>query len=364
MKFVIITNIPAPYRVPIFNIIDREYGSDFLVIYAARKEKNRSWDLDSLDFNHLFLKENVTAKKDGFNFVHNNIDVLGELNKFNPDIIITTGFNPTHLYAYAYAKLYNKKHIPMTDGWFESEKNLSFVHKTLRKIIYKTSHAFIGASKNSLLHFESYSINKRKLFQSHLCVDNLRFDNEINFEQREYDLMFSGQFTERKLPFFFAEIAERVARKIPNLKVLILGDGPLKEEFLGKLKTAKIDFHYAGFVSQDKLPLFYSNSKAFLFTTRMDPWGVVVNEAMASGTPVFTTQFAGVTNDLVVDGENGFVLPINSQVWAEKITELLSDEVAWCRLSSLAKKSVMKFNYKVAAKGIVDACKFVSNSKR
>lgn len=361
MKITIITNIPAPYRIPIYEIIANKYGNDFLVIFASKSEANRSWNLNKFNFNHLFLKENVKAKKDGFNYVHNNIDVLHHLKEFNPDVVITTGFNPTHLYAWLYSLVLRKKHIPMTDGWLESEKNLSFIHKFVRKLVFKTSNAFIGASKNSLLLYKSYGIDEKKLFKSHLCIDNKRFHNSISFKDREYDLMFSGQFTERKLPFLFADTAQKVSKRIKNLKVLILGDGPLKEEFFSKLQEYNINYHYAGFVSQEELPKFYSNSKLFLFTTRLDPWGVVVNEALASGTPVITTKYAGVVNDLLIDKLNGSVLEIDSDQWSKHVIEILSNINLWQVLSLNAKESVKEFNFDNAAKGIIEASEYAYN---
>lgn len=358
MKVVLITNIPAPYRLPIFERIWSEFGDRFLVIYAADREKNRSWNLPEIKFNHIFLKKRVTAKKDGFNFVHNNLDVWSRLKEFNPDVVVTTGFNPTHIYAYVFARMYNKKHIPMTDGWLFTEKDLSIFHKLLRKLIFSTSHAFIGASEASLLLYNSYGIESEKLFKSHLCVENKRFYNTIEFENREYDLMFSGQFTDRKMPLFFSEIAGKVSKEFPKLKVLVLGEGPLKEEFFSKLESLNIDFHYAGFVTQEELPSFYSRSKLFLFTTKLDPWGVVVNEALASGTPVLTTPFAGVANDLIINGKNGYVLPVDSKFWSQKIISLLNNQVQWNNLSIFSKRSVREFNFDAAAKGIVEACEF------
>ncbi len=358
MKIALVTNIPAPYRLPIYERVNKKYGDDFVVIYAAKSEANRSWDLDAFSFNHLFLKENVKARKDGFNYVHNNVDVWSELKRIDPDVVITTGFNPTHLYAYAYTKFFGKKHIPMTDGWIESERHLSFAHKLIRKLIFKTSNAFIGAGKNSLELYRSYGIENKKLFQSHLCIDNARFSNDKSYDDRQYDLMFSGQFIEQKLPFFFAEVIRKIAKKVPGLKVLILGDGPLKVEFLEKLDQDDIVFDYAGFVSQKELPKFYSNVKLFLFTTKMDAWGVVVNEAMASGTPVISTPFTGAVKDLIIDGKNGYILKIDSDIWSKKIISILNEKEEWAELSKHSKVSVHDFNFDNAAKGIVDACKF------
>jgi len=341
LKLVIVTNIPAPYRLPIYEYLNNRYKNNFLVIYCSKKESNRKWNLGTFKFNYLFLKENVKEKKDGFNFIHNNPDVFHELKKYNPDVIITTGFNPTHIYAWIYAKLFRTKHICMTDGWIYSEKNLSIIHKIIRKIIFKSSSAFIGASKNSLDLYRSYNIKEEKLFQSHLCIDN---DN--------------GQFTDRKLPLFFADVAYELSKSIKNLKILILGDGPLKKEFFTKLDSFGLDYHYVGFVTQSELPQLYSKAKLFLFPTKLDAWGVVVNEAMASGTPVVTTPFAGVVNDLLIDGNNGFVLPIDSALWSEKIEKVLSSEKVWNNLSKNAIKTVQAFNFDVAAKGIIDASEY------
>lgn len=363
MKIVLITNMPVPYRNPIFEILSNQLEKNFLVIFCSKKESNRAWNLEKLNFNHLFLKENVKAKKDGFNFVHNNTDIFKELKKFNPDVIITTGYNPTHLYAWLFSVFYRKKHIPMTDGWEYSEKNLSFFHKLIRKIVFFTSDSFIGASKNSLSLFESYGIKKEKLFQSHLCIDNVRFKNKKEFSERKYHIMFSGQISEHKIPFFFFDIAKKLSIKIPNLKVLILGDGPLKEEFFSKLNEANIDYDYPGFVSQDELPKFYSNSKLFLFTTRVDAWGVVANESMASGTPVISTPYAGIINDLLIDNINGFIIDTIIEKWTNQIEIILNNEDLWKELSLNAIEKVKDFNFSNAAKGIIDASTFAMDKK-
>ena len=358
LKIVLITNIPAPYRVPIYTKLAEQLGDNFLVIFAAKTEPNRSWNTGNLEFKHLFLNENITKKSDGFNYVHNNFDVIKHLKAFNPDVVITTGFNPTHLYAWMYAKLFSKKHIPMTDGTIESEKHLSWIHKLVRRVVYKTSHAFLGASKGSKVLYKSYGVLEKSIFQSHLCVDNERFSNNERYNERTFDLMFSGQFTERKLPFLFAEIAKKVSEQIPGLKVLVLGNGPLKDEFLGKFKNNKINVEYAGFVDQSELPDHYASTRLLLFTTRLDPWGVVANEALASGTPVLVTPYAGVAGDLVKDGVNGYVLSADSDVWAERVVELLQNSELWEKLSQNAVGSIKGFTFSNAAKGILNACEY------
>lgn len=363
MKIVLITNIPAPYRIPVFAKIAEKLGNDFLVIFAARSEPNRSWNITDLPFNHHFLNENIIAKSDGFNFIHNNLDVFKTLQIFNPDIVITTGFNPTHLYGWIFAKLRGKKHLSMTDGNQFTEAHLSFLHRAIRKVVYLTSHAFIGPSECTKKLFQSYNIKDTQIFKSPLAINNNLFKNEKGFDKRPYDLMFSGQLKEHKLPFLFVEIVKKVAVKIPTIKILILGDGPLREHFLKDLDETGVNYTYAGFVQQEKLPYFYNSSKIFLFTTRLDAWGVVANEALASGTPVIVSPNAGVANDLVKDAYNGYVIQNESDLWVEKIIDILQHPKEWKRLSSNSFESVRQYSFENATKSILDACNYAYESK-
>jgi len=360
MKIIIVTNMPAPYRIPIFEKIAQIYKNNFLVIYSIRAEPNRSWNLRDLNFRHVFLKENIIGKTEGLSYVHNNPDIWKYLKEFNPDIIITTGFYPTSLYAWLYSLIYRKKHIPMTDGWIGVEKHLSWIHKFVRILVYNTSHAFIGASKNSLDLYRSYGMKDQKLFQSHLCIENSSFSNDKQFEDRKYHLMFSGQFTDRKLPLFFAEVAKKVSEKIPDLKVLILGNGPLKNVFFELLNQYNINYHYAGFVTQEELPSYYADTKLFLFPTLLDAWGVVVNEAMASGTPVITTPYAGVIDDLIINEKTGYILEVDSDIWSNQIIKLLNNQSQWNKLAIKSKIYVQNYNFDNATKGIIEAIRYVT----
>lgn len=356
MKFCIITNIPAPYRIPIYNLLAEEYGHNFLVLYCARSESNRKWNLDGFKFQHRFLKENVTEKKDG-RFIHNNPGVWKELKAFKPDAVITTGFNPTFLYAWMYCLFHGKKHIPMTDGWIVSEAGLSIVHRIVRKMVYSTSKAFISAGKNGFDLYRAYGVKPEKMFQSHLCIDNRRFSKKPQAEKK-YDLMFSGQFISRKLPLFFADVAAEVKKSIPDLKVLLIGGGPLEKELLERMDRAGLDYDYPGFIAQQDLPAVYNNTKLFLFPTSLDPWGIVANEAMASGVPVITTKYAGIINDLLLHEKNGLVLEIDKALWAKEITGLLKEPARLESMGDLALEKVKEFNFPAAAGGIKAAVEY------
>ena len=65
---------------------------------------------------------------------------------------------------------------------------------------------------------------------------------------------------------------------------------------------------FEGFRQYGELPGYYAGAGAFVHPAREEPWGLVVNEAMAAGLPVLVSRRCGCAGDLVADGENGFLL--------------------------------------------------------
>ena len=351
--FAIVTNIPAPYRAAVFAHLPRD---EFHVIYCSRNEPNRDWNLPTMSHSHEFLKERIHHNKDGFNFRHNNLDVWPALKRLQPKVVVTTGFNPTHLYAFLWAKLHRITHVCMTDGTVESESSLSWFHKLARRLVFAGSDAFVAASQKGVALYRSYGVPSARIFQSHLCADNLLFAECAANTDRPFDVMFSGQLQEHKLPFLFVDVCVEVLRRRGRCKALVLGSGPLRDEVMRRLLALGVDVTYPGFVQQAELPGWYSRARVLLFTTRMDAWGVVANEAMAAGTPVICTPHAGVAGELVVDGETGFVRPAETGVWADAVVHLLEDATLWERMSRAGRILVEKYNYQVAANGIEAAC--------
>ena len=356
---VCVTAMPAPYREQIYELVSSRRAGDFHVVYCHEREPNRQWDVRLGSYSKSFLKASFFPFGDVF--VHVNTDVWGELNRLDPQIVITTGYNPTFLFAYAWCLLKRRKHIPFTDGWLKSEESLTPVHFWTRRFVFWRSGAFLGASCHSLDLFRHYGCPEAALFQSHLCADNKRF-REFLGAKREYDILFSGQFIERKMPFFFADVAKRLKLKLPGLRVLLLGDGPDRASLLQDLRAANIDFHYAGYVSQSVLPAYYAAAKLLLFPTALDPWGVVANEACAVGTPVVTCSNAGAANDLILHDYNGYVLELDAAVWCDRVWQLLTDSERWQTFSENALNRVQEYNYDTAADGIISALKYCEAS--
>ncbi|WP_345952712.1 glycosyltransferase family 4 protein [Mucilaginibacter sp. PAMB04168] len=347
---VYLTNIPAPYREKMHEILSASTQIKYTVFYCSELEPNRQWKFDKGNYQMVYLSN--TADK----MIHNNVSVIKFLNQHNPDVVISTGFNPTMLYGFLWCMIKGKKFIPFTDGTYNSEKSLSAVHKLVRRIVFKFSASFIGASAGSSKLYESYEIPKKKVFTSCLCIENGDFNS--NTEQKKYDLMFSGQLIERKMPMFFAEVARQVKEKMGKCTVLILGDGPLRNNLISLLIKYGVDYDYAGFVQPKRLPWYYAQSKIFLFPTLNDPWGIVANEACASGLPVITCENAGVANDLILHDVNGYVLPLDTDTWVKHICDLLQTPSKLKKFSINAAEKVQHYNHQLSAEGILASVNF------
>ncbi|MGB0403685.1 MAG: glycosyltransferase family 4 protein [Salibacteraceae bacterium] len=365
MKVVLITNIPTPYRIPVFNLLAKELQIDFHVFYMANNESNRSWELPKIEHNHTILNVDKTIKKtDGFNYVHLSKGVWKKLNELNPDIVITGGFNPPQIRAWFWSKLNGKKHIGMSDGWIKSEDGLSFFHKAIRHLIYKSSQAFIGPSINTLELFKKYGANESSCFISHLCIKNEDFFKEAKpFSERAYDLIFSGSLTERKNPLFLIEVLKLLLLKIPDLKIVFLGDGPLKNELKNELEILNVTFELMGHVSQKEIPHLMGNTKLHVFPTQLDAWGLVVNEAGAAGVPTISSPNAGVINDILIPGKTGEMIELRTELWSNKILDILLNPTHWKVLSEEILVKTKEYNFKNASIGILNACLYAHHSK-
>jgi glycosyltransferase involved in cell wall biosynthesis len=107
--------------------------------------------------------------------------------------------------------------------------------------------------------------------------------------------------------------------------LVLLGDGPLRETLNFQLSTLNLHGHVLlpGFKQYGELPAYYGLAKAFIHASTKEPWGLVVNEAMASGLPVLVSNRCGCAPDLVKDGVNGFTFdPYNVEQLAQLMFQI------------------------------------------
>ncbi len=146
------------------------------------------------------------------------------------------------------------------------------------------------------------------LFPAPYSVDNDRFRRTANAVRGERTrrlaslgldpgvpvVIFSGKLIPRKRPL---DVVEAIERCEGGLSLLMLGDGPLREQI--RAAQAHLPVRCLGFVNQSELPGWYACGDVLVLPSGSEPWGVVVNEGMACGLVPVVSDAAGCAPDLV-----------------------------------------------------------------
>jgi 1,2-diacylglycerol 3-alpha-glucosyltransferase len=140
--------------------------------------------------------------------------------------------------------------------------------------------------------------------------------------------------------------------------LVIVGAGPE----IGALRTTALsspyfeDAHFAGHRSFRELPAFYAFAGCFVLPSTREPWGLVVNEAMACGLPVLVSNRCGCAEDLVERGQNGYTFdPFEEGALATLLTRMESLELSAWNEMSLRSLDIIE-NYTPEALGAEVAC--------
>lgn len=319
MKLVILTNILTPYRIPLFEEIQKQVR-DLTVLLMAKTEENRQWGEQSFNFKTVVLP-GIHIKPPGYEVsIHFNYGVFKSLIDLNPDIVLSGGFfAPANMMALLYCKLFRKKHI----GWGEvtlrnrGEQTLS--KKIIRKIMTRMSDSLIASSSEARDTFIHYGAKKEEVITTLMPVDvnwfkknadRFRCSKEFLELKNRFNgpiLLTAGRMVDYKGYQELFSIYDILLRSYPEASLLLAGDGPKKKiyETLVESRGWK-NVYFTGFLQKEDLVKYYVISDLFIFPTLYDSFGAVISEAMACETPVVSSIFAGGTRDLVFDQYNGF----------------------------------------------------------
>ena len=127
-----------------------------------------------------------------------------------------------------------------------------------------------------------------------------------SINQNQIILLYSGRLIHHKGVQDLITTFKILNKEKTNLKLLIVGEGNFKNELKRYAQDITDDVIFIGHVDPFDIYKYYYASDIFVLPTHNDPWGLVVNEAMACGLPIIVTNAAGCNLDLVKD--NGFVV--------------------------------------------------------
>ena len=166
-------------------------------------------------------------------------------------------------------------------------------------------------NKEFYLH---HGVNKKKILPAPYFVDQKFFNikkNENIIKKRlrlkeKKIIIFVGKLIYRKNPLEFLNLA-KISQDQNQFKFLMIGDGHLKKNCQKYIKKNNLkNVSLLGFVNQKELRDYYKASDLLIVPSEYETWGLNINEAFATNTPVICTSECGASEDLIINGKTGF----------------------------------------------------------
>lgn len=355
------TNTLSPYRIDFWNELSKYFDVTVLIERRGLKDRDVKW---------------TAGKKTGFNAVYlRPVFIRGEgafclgawkyLKEYKNDIIVIGGYStPTGMACIEYLRFHKIPFILNCDGGMKKERDLL---KPLKTHFIKSASVYLstgklcdeylltyGAKKNRIARYPFTSIKKSDLCEA--------LDNGQRRELRKrlgikegHMVLYVGQFIHRK----GIDVLFKAVRGLEDTAVVLAG-GENIADFIDSENNAwnsseDIDredvyrekyghCRAIGFKSFSELIPYYQAADVFVLPTREDIWGLVVNEAMAMGTPVITTTKCVAGCELIKDGENGFLIePDDTEALRDRIGVVLGNEDMRMRFAKQGYEHVRRY---------------------
>lgn len=313
MKILFYTNIPSPYRVDFYNELGKYCDLTVLFERSTSLERNEQWKDYKFDNFKGIILSGIRIGTDTA-FCPNIVSYV--INEKYDHIVITVLASPT---AVLFANFLKKKKIQYYyegDGGFAGKTIglKAILKKNIISNAYKcfsTSAPFdeyciaYGATKKSIIRYPFTSVKEIDVLTEKLTSkEKKERKKEFNIAE-ECAIISVGRFVSIK----GFDLLLEVSRKLPkNVGVYIVGGKP-KKEYIKIQNKYKLNYvHFVDFMPKEQLMRFYQAMDFFVLFTRYDPWGLVINEAMANGLPIISTNKCIAAIEMVQNGKNGYIV--------------------------------------------------------
>lgn len=175
-------------------------------------------------------------------------------------------------------------------------------------------------------------------------LDNLK--KSLNINKDDKVLLFLGRVAEEKSIDVILNSMPNVFASVPNVKLLIVGDGPSKLALEELAKKLNIDDKviFTGVAPRSDVPKYYNIADVFVNASVTETQGLTFIEAMASSTPI-VARYAPNLSEFIVSGENG-ILVKHEKDFANTVISLLNNEQLMQKLAKNGFKTANKYSLK------------------
>lgn len=151
--------------------------------------------------------------------------------------------------------------------------------------------------------------------------------------------------TEKNIDFLLDAVARLKNQTVTPFHLLMIGDGHERHRLQQRIEQEALSEYVTlvGAVAPEDMPTYYRLGDLFVFASKSETQGMVILEAMAASLPVVAVRSSGI-DDVVREDENGYKTPDNLEVWCQRVTLLLEDEVHRQRLSEQAQSFAQQYS--------------------
>lgn len=329
LKVLFITNCPSPYRVKFFNELSKHCQLTVAFEMEIAKNRNVEWKTKEQNaFRAVFLKNHLKKEEGAFCY-----EVKRYIKEFRNDIIIVGGYStPTGMFSIIYMRSHGIPFILNSDGGMI--KSDSFIKRAVKMFFISAASYWLSTGENCTKYLVHYGADKERIYRYPFTSIREKEIGGVTKERQQIlrerlgiieqnMILFVGSFIYRK----GLDILLEACRNFENTAVVLVGGDDISEFVSEKDTEYKCHIYIEGFKSEKEVKKYYQAADVFVLPTREDIWGLVVNEAMAAGLPVITTDQCGAGLEMVRNGENGYLIPAdNADELTKRLKELLCND--------------------------------------
>jgi glycosyltransferase involved in cell wall biosynthesis len=381
LRVAVLSELPTPYRWPLFERVAAEPSLAVSVFFYSRNEADRDWTVPvdgsggpgrpSVEFlpGRAF---HVRGKRSLF--FHWNAAILERLKKSRFDVVVIPGWSmPTSVAAAMACRTRRIPYVVFSEthdrsprpAWLRMTKRVA-----LRPLIGGAA-AWLSTGTLSEEFFAKHGADRARIFRFANTPDvpALRRAVDAARPRRAAVRESLGVTDDGPMALFVARLigakdpaclldAQTILEKRGAAPWLVfVGDGAEAKTLRELAATRRLSrVRFAGSREPRDLPEIYAAADLFVLPSRHEPWGVVVNEAMAAGLPVVLSDRVGAAPDLLVDGANGRLVPAGDAArLADAIGEISGDAALRARMGAESLRIVAGWGYEPSVRGFVSA---------
>jgi glycosyltransferase involved in cell wall biosynthesis len=215
-----------------------------------------------------------------------------------------------------------------------------------------------------------YAVDNAWFAQRTAATDPSKLRTELELTLDRPVILFASKLQTRKHADHLLEAYARLcatqpaAGQLPYL--LIVGDGEERARLEARTRELALEgVRFPGFRNQSELPAFFALADVFVLPSRHEPWGLIVNEAMAASCAVIVSDEVGAHADLVTDGVEGFVFPVGDiGALTSALTRAVSNPEQTQRMREAARARIASWDFEADIRGLRQALAAVTGKLR